>query len=154
MKKFLLSALTGLFLTFEAAAQPSWTVNLPGGETLQATACADNIFRIRIAPSGAFPETLMERYGILKTDWEGPECISLNREKTLLIQTGTHSLRIDKTDGSVTLLDHSGAVIAGPVCFAPAGSGLSHKLCEAIMSKYVDLHVRRNSPIIGDDAGW
>lgn len=153
MKKLLFSALAGLFLTFEAVAQPSWTVNLPGGETLQAMACADNIFRIRISSSGAFPETLMERYSIIKTDWNDLECISLNREKTLSIKTGTHSLSIDKTDGSVTLLDHSGAVIAGPVSFAPAGSRLSHKLSEAIMSKYGDMHVHRNSPIIGDDDG-
>lgn len=153
MKKFLLSALTGLFLTFEAAAQPSWMVNLPGGETLQATACADNIFRIRIAPSGAFPETLMERYGIVKTDWDAPECKSRDSEKMLSITSGTHSLIVDKTDGAVTLLDHSGAVIAGPVSFERGGSSLSHRLSESIMSKYGDLHVVRNSPIIGDDDG-
>ena len=153
MKKFLLSALTGLFLTFEAAAQPSWMVNLPSGETLQATVCADNIFRIRISPFGEFPETLTERYGIVKADWDALECKSQDSEKMLAITSGTHSLLVDKTAGAITLLDHSGAVIAGPIYFSPAGSGLCHRLGEAIMSKYGNLHVQRNSPIIGDDDG-
>lgn len=36
---------------------------------MKVEAYTPNLFRIRISPTGEFPQTLMERYGIIKTDW-------------------------------------------------------------------------------------
>ena len=153
MQNRLFAVLVGIFLVIGAAAQPSWTVDLPDGETLQATACADNIFRLRISPSGEFPETLMERYGILKTDWEAVDAKALHRDHTVSISTGTHTLRIDKASGAVSLQANDGTFLVESVCFAPGGSDLSNRLHDVIMTKYGNLRVQRNSPIIGDDDG-
>ncbi|MBR5700437.1 MAG: glycoside hydrolase family 31 protein [Bacteroidales bacterium] len=154
LHRLLFAALTGLLTTLGATAQqPTWTLPLPSGETLQATACTDAIFRIRISPSGEFPETLMERYGILKTDWPALTARSLNTETTFTIATATHALCIDKATGAFSLKDLSGNTLVSSVSFAPGGSDLSQRLCDVIMAKYGNLKVQRNSPIIGDDDG-
>ena len=145
-----------LTVALQVAAGPSpkaYSIKMPSGETLQATVCADGIFRLRVSSEGEFPQSLMERYGILKTDWEEVPVSVSEDDKRLSLSTRTNVLRIDKESGAIVLMDFDGCVLAGPIAFEGGGSGLSHRLADVIMDKFGDLVVRRNSPIIGDDDG-
>ena len=153
MRKFLITALALFSLIFGAAAQPSWSVKLPSGATLRATACSNDIFRVRISATGEFPETLMERYGILKTDWQEISVNAKDDDRIFSLETPTHILKIDKKAGAVSVIEKGGRTVIESVSFSPGGSDLSYQLCGEIMSRYGSLVVQRNSPIIGDDDG-
>ena len=43
-------------------------IPLNDGQVLRIQACHNEIFRIRVSPTGEFQQTVMERYGIIKTD--------------------------------------------------------------------------------------
>ena len=70
MMKFKFAILFALFLCLSATAAPKDTYRLSSGATMQVEKLAPGIFRVRVSATGAFPQSLMERYGILKTDWE------------------------------------------------------------------------------------
>ena len=143
--------LTILFLLGIAATAAA--ASLPARDTLQITACSDAIFRIRISPSGEFPESLMERYGILKTDWQKPKTVERRDAASWTISTATHSLRVDTATQTFTLLDASGKVLVEGISFHPGGSPISRELRDSIEIQYGGIVTRRNGGIIGDDDG-
>ena len=69
MIKRLLTITAALFAAFWLSAA-DYTVTLRNDTKVKVQACTDAIFRVRISAEGNFPETLSERYGILKKDWE------------------------------------------------------------------------------------
>ncbi|MBR0532907.1 MAG: hypothetical protein IJJ96_09905, partial [Bacteroidales bacterium] len=44
-------------------------MTLADGHNVMVDVCDDGIFRIRISPRKEFEESLLERYGCIKTDW-------------------------------------------------------------------------------------
>ena len=101
---------------------------LAAKDTLRVTACSDAIFRIRISPSGEFPESLMERYGILKTDWTDPQTSVKQDGTSWTISTATHSLRVDHKSQTLTLMDAWGKVLVGGISFHGGGTPLCREL--------------------------
>ena len=137
MRKISLMLTTLLLALLPAAAQK---YTLSSGAAVQVEAVAPNLVRVRISPSGEFPRSLMERYGILKTDWPaftGPGC----------------TLKFDKDSETFSLLDASGKVVVGGIAFHGAGSDLCKVLRDSIQVQYGDMVTRRNGGIIGDDDG-
>jgi len=51
-------------------ANKSVTVTLQNGKFFQIQICNESIVRVRISDQKEFPKSLMERYGILKSDWD------------------------------------------------------------------------------------
>ena len=136
--RYMISALVLLYC-WQARAIEKETFKLSSGATLQVEACAPNTFRVRISPTGEFPQSLMERYGILKTDWPEHE--------------GGASLRFDPVTETMVLRDASGRLLVDGISFHGAGSPLCLDLRDAIQEEFGGLKVRRNSPIIGDNDG-
>ena len=72
MKKiyYLLVCLFFLQSAFAAGEKQSFDVCLQNGLNMNVEVCTDGIFRIRVTPRSTFSESLMQRYGIIKTDWD------------------------------------------------------------------------------------
>ena len=99
-----------LLLTVLAAAQPT---RLPDGRYLKIETCSDNIVRVRVSSSADFPESLMERYGVLKKDWEGGS-----------------ALRIIGEGEKLSLRASDGRVIIEEISVEAPGSGLCRALAD------------------------
>lgn len=116
------------------------TYKLASGAVVQVEACSPSIVRVRISPSGEFPQSLMERYGILKTDWPA-------------FQTPGCSVRFDPVTETFSFTDASGKELISGISFHGAGSELCQVLRDSIQVQYGDMVTRRNGGIIGDDDG-
>ena len=136
-----ISALQGLSLS---AAQK---------DTLKIDVCAPGIFRVRISPEGEFPQSLMERYGILKNDWETPDVKEYKDADTWTISTSTHTLKVDIKAQTISLLEADGKAVIEGISFQGPGSPLSRELRDSIQVQYGGMITRRNGGIIGDDDG-
>lgn len=134
-----LSILVALLLTWNVSS-PAQTYRLSSGAVLKVDACSPNIVRVRVSPTGEFPQSLMERYGIIKTDWDAFD------------HPGA-SLQFDAASETLTLRNASGEVLVSGISFQGAGSKLCMELREAIHKEFGGLKTVRNSPIIGDDDG-
>ena len=51
------------------AAKPVHKIKLDNGLTMAVEFCKDDIFRISISTQNSFPEALLNRYGVVKTDF-------------------------------------------------------------------------------------
>ena len=122
-------------------------------DTLKIEVCAPGIFRVRISPSGEFPQSLMERYGILKTDWETPAVKEHKDADIWTMSTSTHTLKVDIKAQTISLMDAAGKEIISDLSFQGPGSPLSKELRDSIQVQYGGMITRRNGGIIGDDDG-
>ena len=147
MKKTLALALTLVVSLF------TFPVTAAQKDTLKIEACAPGIFRVRISQLGDFPQSLMERYGILKTDWEKPEVKEYKDADTWKLTTATHTLEVDIKAQTISLKDNSGKVLVSGLAFHGPGSNLARELRDSIQVQYGDMVTRRNGGIIGDDDG-
>lgn len=83
-------------------------IPLSNGETMRIQVCSNEIFRIRFSSTGKFQETLMERYGIIKTEWEPTEVTHKREREKHLISTSSYRLIVDPVTGDMTLHDNRG----------------------------------------------
>ena len=70
---YLLVCLFGLQTVVAAEEGTAYDIRLHGGLKMRVEVCTDGIFRVRITPRETFSESLMERYHLIKTDWEATE---------------------------------------------------------------------------------
>lgn len=89
------------------AFSQGYTLELANGKFLNIQTCNNQTFRIRVASSSNFPETLMERYGIVKKDW-GSETNVTKQGSDYRLTTDQNQLDIDAKDGKITLRSLSG----------------------------------------------
>lgn len=132
--------LLSMLLALPLGAAQIDTYTLSSGETVRVEALSPNIIRIRISPSGEFPQSLMERYGILKTDWEP-------------FGASGSSIVFNAASETFSFLDASGKALIDGISFHGAGSPLCCVLRDSIQVQYGDMVTRRNGGIIGDDDG-
>ncbi len=90
-----------------AAARPI-DLTLGSGDTLRVEPVAPGILRVRLSPDGKFEPSLMERYGIVRTEW--PECKVATREESgsTRISTDGGALDVRAEDGRIQLFDSQG----------------------------------------------
>ncbi|RZF57482.1 glycoside hydrolase family 31 protein [Sphingobacterium corticibacterium] len=86
------------------------TIELSNGNFLNIQTCNNQTFRIRVSPSNSFPETLMERYGIVKKDWDGKTKVT-KHGSDYRITTDQNLLEINGKDGEIILRSQSGREI-------------------------------------------
>ena len=70
------------------------TIKLANGNTVQVDVCDEGIFRVRISPRKEFEESLMERYGCLKTDWAPVKTTQTTKGGEWTVSTGKYSLSV------------------------------------------------------------
>ena len=75
-----------------AAAPARYELKLRSGQKMRIDVCSDRIFRVRVTPADTFAESLLERYGLLKTDWEPVQVTQRNEGGVVVL--GTPACRI------------------------------------------------------------
>lgn len=152
-EKDLLFACMSVFLqsAFAAGEKQSFDVCLQNGLNMNVEVCTDGIFRIRVTPRSTFSESLMQRYGIIKTDWDPVPVSPKDNKLQFEVSTGAYRLKVDKKTGAISVSDRKGRVIIEKVVFLTSADPLCIELGEVINAKYKDMKVPNNGTIIGDD---
>ena len=70
-----------------AAAPARYELKLRSGQKMRIDVCSDRIFRVRVTPADTFAESLLERYGLLKTDWEPVQVTQRNEGGVVVLGT-------------------------------------------------------------------
>ena len=158
MNKRILLTLALALSTLSAFAATPRSVKLDNGLSMNVEVISESIFRVQISPDKTFPEALLNRYGVVKTDWpevkvdyefDAGQPAGLN--ETYIFSTGKATLCIAKANGAVTLKDADGKVVVRDILFRKPGSPEVRALAEAVIDKFGSLVVAKNDGIIGDD---
>ena len=91
-----------------AEAIDNKTFKLNDGHTVRVDVCDEGIFRIRISPRKEFEESLMERYGCIKTDWTPVKTSEVTKGSEWTVSTKAYSLTVNKKTGVISLKDARG----------------------------------------------
>jgi alpha-glucosidase (family GH31 glycosyl hydrolase) len=150
MKKLKL-LVAALLAGWTALAGPTHKVQLSNGLTVGVEACSDGIFRVKVSPRSDFSESLMERYGLLTTNWEAVKEKVSTDGRTWTLTTPTHKLVLDKKTGNIRVLTADGKTLIEGVEYVPGKDRKVASLAKVINDKYANLHVVKNDGIIGDD---
>ncbi len=153
MKKILL-AVACFAMTLLAQANPAHKVKINDGLTVSVEACSESIFRIKVSPRKDFTESMMERYGLIKTDWSEVSADVSDKGGVWTLKTPEYSLAINKKTGVMTVKDAKGGKVVRELRFLPEKEELCGEMRAFINEKYADLKVADNGGgIIGDDNG-
>ncbi len=146
-----LSLAAALLLGLCAYANPVHKIKTATGTTIGVEACSDGIYRIHISPRKDFAESLMERYALIKTDWgTAGEKVS-DGKRTWTLTTPGYQLAIDKKSGTLSLSQADGTLLVKALDFVPGKDPSVASLAQVINDAYANLHVAKNSGIIGDE---
>ena len=96
-----------VLVSFGAAAE-EYRFRTPDGFNVSLQVCADDIFRVRITAADQFPESLMERYSLIRTDWENVRSDFSENESSATLSSSSHILRFDKNNMSLSVLRKNG----------------------------------------------
>jgi alpha-glucosidase (family GH31 glycosyl hydrolase) len=91
--------------------QNKFAILLNNGKYMSVQACSDKIIRVRISSQNDFPESLMERYELIKTDWQKSDVKSSDKNNLLIMNTGAAILTIDKKNGTLSWKDKNGKIL-------------------------------------------
>ena len=90
-------------------------IRLKDDRYMRIQACSDKIIRIRIAAKNDFNESLLERYEIVKNDFQKIDVQSSVKGATVVFNTGFMILTVDKNTGSMSLKDKSGKTLVNNI---------------------------------------
>ncbi len=139
-------------LLFAANEKQQFEIRLQNGRKMKIEVCEAGIFRIRITPHPVYAESLLQRYGILKTEWDPVTVSKKENASRFELATDQYKLSVDKKEGVLSVSDTKGKTILEKVWFRPGSDPLCTDLGKVINKKYLDLKVYSNSSgIIGDD---
>ena len=124
---------------------PSWLsaqaspvdLTLDTGQILRVECVAADIIRVRLSSNGVFEPSLMERYGVVRTDWPKCEFTSLRETDGWRISTPSGGLRVRASDGRMELLDGQGQTLCAGI--TPDRAGLSGAELQAFKKRQAAL---------------
>lgn len=156
MKKIYFLLLSLFFLqsafAYTVKEKQAYDIRLKNGLNMNVAVCTDGIFRVRITPKKALEESLMERYGIIKTDWKNVNVKHKDSNNQFEVTTNTNKLVVNKKTGAITVYDKNGKVIIDKIEHLTGKDPLCTNLGKVINKKYESLKVATNgAAIIGDD---
>ena len=123
-------------------------VPLENGKYLQLQVCNESIVRVRISNQKEFPQSLMERYGILKTDWDQTIFTTKTFKENQLVQTAGFQFLINKKSGVLAVQDSKGKTIIDRITFSNGSSSACTELGQSL-HKYFGVE-KSGGGIIGD----
>ncbi|MBO4417567.1 MAG: DUF5110 domain-containing protein [Bacteroidales bacterium] len=147
MKKLILMAAM-LVMAVSARAQV-FDITLNDGAKMRIEACSGDIFRIQITEEKDFPESIMLRYGIFRSVWDGAGATIEEDAAKAAVKTASHTLTVDKATGVASLADAEGNVIVESIEYLTAKDPLLAELADKYNAqfRYLNEHVN----IIGSD---
>jgi len=99
------------------AQESSFIIPLKNKKYLKVEPSTDRIIRIRVSESNDFPESLMERYGIVKTDRDKTYFTVENKGTEKIISTKSCKLFINEKIGEITVKDTDGKTVIDNISF-------------------------------------
>ncbi len=136
------------------AAPAGIATKLSDGHNVLVDVCDEGIFRVRISPRKEFEESLLERYGCIKTDWKKVKTDVTIKGAEAIITNGKYSLTVNKKTGVISLKDAKGKAVIKEIRLLDNKDKVCDNLREVINKKWEDLNVIKNDGgIIGDDEG-
>lgn len=153
MRSAFISVVIGIMALLPMSAH-SHVVALDSGTYVKVEVCSENIFRVRMSSVGDFPQSLMERYGLVCTDWEETKVTMTESGSKLTFATSSYALTVDKTTGKVSLADTDGRIIVEEILFHQPGTRKCGDLAAVIHEKFAGLRFQNLVKIIGDDDGY
>lgn len=147
MKKLILLAAM-LFLAASARAQV-FDIALGSGAKMRVEACNSDIFRIQITEEKNFPESLMLRYGIFRSEWDGAGASLEENGTKAVVKTADYLLTIDKSTGVASLADAAGNTVIESVEYITAKDPVMASLAEKYNAQF--RHLNESVNIIGSD---
>jgi alpha-glucosidase (family GH31 glycosyl hydrolase) len=90
-------------------------VTLGTGDVLRLEAVSPGVFRVRLSGEGRFEPSLMERYGLVRSDWPACEMQAHADGGTTTLETTAGSLSVRTSDGRLQLRDGRGQVLCEEV---------------------------------------
>ena len=121
------------------------TISLSNNKYLNIQACDNNIFRFRLSSDKEFQPTLMEKYGIVKTDWDNDN--NLVKDKGFYhLKTNKYQVEISEKTGKITVKNLNGKIIISSINVLEEESLLFTDFKQSIESENKTIENR----IIGD----
>ena len=137
-----------LLLSSFTAHSQDVNLSLENGYYMQIQTCTNDIFRVRYSAENDFGETLMERYGILKTDWKDIKVNTKTEGANYILETDGYSLVIDRKTGAFTVKDKHDKVILNRIGLSSASTPTGEELGKSL-NKYFDKGETNQYVIIG-----
>ena len=153
MKRLLIS-MAVIAICSIASAGPARQVKTEAGIRISVQACDNGIFRIKVSPRKDFGESLMERYGCIKTDWPEVNATESTKGSEWTLTSGDYSLTVNKKTGAISVRDSKGRALVRDIRFLSDKDKMCAELRNIVNEKWADLNVVANDGgIIGDDEG-
>ncbi len=152
MKRLLTTIAALIMAASGIRAADSATIKTGNGLYVNVEACTDRIYHIRISPTKDFEESLMERYGIVRGDWDAVRISRQDKGGTVSFKTGNGILKLRKSDGSISLERNGKTLVSGIRMLTPSDK-LCGELAKVINDRFSNMNVASNGGIIGDDNG-
>ena len=124
-------------------------VPLEDDKFVSIQACTEQIYRIRISDNTDFPETLMERYGILKTEWDSLKITSRKEKGNRIIQTKRFQFVVNEETGNISVYDFKDKMIIRNILMYPEGDQSVCKDLAQSLQQYFGKE-KQDGGIIGD----
>lgn len=126
MKNILIIILIGLFYGCPLKSQQGksiYNIELDNGSFMKIELCSGKIIRVRVSSKNEFSETLMERYGIIKTDWDAVHSTITSEGTFKKITAGNFQISIDLRNGAFSVMDSNLNPIVNSIKPYPSGKG-------------------------------
>jgi len=89
----------------------SFVFPLKNKKFLNVQVCSEQVIRVRLAAKDDFTPTLMEKYGILKTDWNAVKASSKMEIGSRIIQTAGFQFILNEDSGELSIKDAAGKLV-------------------------------------------
>ncbi|MGI6048357.1 MAG: TIM-barrel domain-containing protein [Petrimonas sp.] len=124
-------------------------ISLSDGKVLRIQPCQNEIFRVKVSSNGEFQETIMERYGIIKTDWEPIKATHKKKGGKHEISTQSHTLTVDATTGNITVTGNRGEVLIKKISFIKPKDRITRDLAVSLDAYFRE--TKQDETIIGSE---
>jgi alpha-glucosidase len=124
-------------------------VALKNNKYLSIQACSDKIFRVRLSSKAEFPQSLMERYEILKTDWNTVKITVKKEKNTTNVQTDGYQISMNNETGNISVKDSKGKMVLDKLqIYYQDKQPISDNLQQSFLKAFSD--IKHGGGIIGD----
>ena len=137
-----------LAMAVSAQAQV-FDITLDSGAKMRIEACKSDIFRVQITEEKDFPESIMLRYGIFRSEWDGAGATIEEDAAKAAVKTASHTITVDKATGTASLTDAEGNLLIKSIEYLTAKNPLLAELADKYNAKFRYLNEHVN--IIGSD---
>lgn len=134
-----------------AAVADEYSFRTPDGFTVSLQTCSNDIFRVRITAKEQHPESLMERYGLIKTDWDEIHSDFSENASCAILENDSHILRFNKREMTMSVLRKDGDIVIEEIQYLPPSDGRIKSMGAMLDEKYEWCKVKK--AILGDVGG-